>query len=73
MSEEKMELVRRLLTLWNDRTSAVPDLAAELFDPDIEWHDQRELPGATIHHGIEEVKRHLAAAQRLSTTGARTA
>jgi ketosteroid isomerase-like protein len=39
-------------------------LAGEFFDPDIEWHDQRELPGATVHHGIEEVGRHLAAAQQ---------
>jgi ketosteroid isomerase-like protein len=58
-----VELVRRLFTLWNNRTAAVPDLAAELFDPDVEWHDQRELPGATVHCGIEEVERHLVAAQ----------
>ena len=66
MSEENVELVRRLFALWN-RTSGVGeearDLAGEFFDPDIEWHDQPELPGATVHHGIEEVGRHLAAAQ----------
>ena len=76
VSQENVELVRRLLTLWN-RASAVgveaaersvalrelADLAGEFFDPDIEWHDQSELPGATIHHGIEGVGRHLAAAQ----------
>jgi ketosteroid isomerase-like protein len=66
MSQEKVKLVRRLFGLWN-RTSAVgeeaPDLAGEFFDPNVEWHDQRELPGATVHHGIEEVLRHLAAAQ----------
>ena len=76
MSEENVELVRRLFTLWN-RASAVgvetpeqsvalrelTDLAGEVFEPDIDWHDQRELPGATIHHGIDEIGRHLAAAQ----------
>jgi ketosteroid isomerase-like protein len=66
MSEENVDLVRRLFALWN-RTSAVgeeaADLAGEFFDPDVEWHDQPELPGATVHHGIEEVGRHLAAAQ----------
>jgi ketosteroid isomerase-like protein len=64
MSEENVELVRRVFTLWN-RASAgeeeALDIAAECFDPDVEWHDQRELPGATVHHGIEEVGRHLAA------------
>jgi ketosteroid isomerase-like protein len=76
MSGENVELVRRLTTLWN-RASAgeaeasersvaqreLADLAGEFFDPDIEWHDQRELPGATVHHGIEEVGRHLDSAQ----------
>ena len=66
MSAENVDLVRRLFTLWN-RTSGVgeeaADLAGEFFDPDVEWHDQRELPGATVHHGIEEVGRHLAATQ----------
>ena len=59
-------MVRRLLGFWN-RTSGVgevaADLAGEFFDPDVEWHDQPELPGATVHHGIEEVGRHLAAVQ----------
>ena len=25
----------------------------ELFDDDVEWHNAPELPGATVHHGIE--------------------
>jgi ketosteroid isomerase-like protein len=66
MSQENVELVRRLFALWN-RTRGVGDealeLADEFFDPDVEWHDQPELPGATVHHGIEEAQRHLAAAQ----------
>jgi hypothetical protein len=76
MSEENVELFRRLLTLWNQASAVgieapersialrqLADLATECFDPDIEWHDQRELPGGTVHHGIEEVGRHLAATQ----------
>ncbi len=43
-------------------SEAVHGVMAELLHPDVEWHDQRELPGATIHHGIEGVMRHLAAA-----------
>jgi len=66
MSEENVELVRRVFTLWNQASAGEEqalDIAAELFDPDVEWHDQRELPGATVHHGIEEVGQHLAASQ----------
>jgi ketosteroid isomerase-like protein len=38
-------------------------MLTEWAHPDVAWHDQRELPGATVHHGIEEVERHLAAAR----------
>ena len=34
---------------------------AEGMDPLIEWNDQRELPGAASHHGVEAVLRHLRA------------
>ena len=33
----------------------------ELLHPEIEWHDQRELPGATVHRGIDVVMKRLAA------------
>ena len=32
-------------------SDGVPDPA--LFDPDVEWHNAPELPGATVHRGIE--------------------
>lgn len=32
-------------------SDGIPD--PELFDPDVEWHNAPELPGATVHHGIE--------------------
>jgi ketosteroid isomerase-like protein len=66
MSQENVELVRRVFTLWNQASAGEEealDIAAECFAPDVEWHDQRELPGATVHHGIEEVGQHLAASQ----------
>jgi ketosteroid isomerase-like protein len=66
MSQENVELVRRAHEAFN-RVGLTSELtyrvAAELLDPEIEWHDQRELPGATVHHGIEEVMRHLASAE----------
>jgi ketosteroid isomerase-like protein len=63
MSQENVDLVRRLFTLWNQASvlgGEASDLAGEFFDADVEWHDQRELPGATVHHGIKEVEQHLA-------------
>src|SRR4029453_5623327 len=66
MSQENVELVRRAHEAFN-RVGLTSELtyraAAEVLDPEIEWHDQRELPGATVHHGIEEVMRHLASAE----------
>ena len=32
-------------------TDVTPD--PDLFDPDVEWHNSPELPGAAVHHGIE--------------------
>jgi ketosteroid isomerase-like protein len=26
---------------------------SELFDPDVEWHNDPEMPGATVHRGID--------------------
>lgn len=31
----------------------------ELFHPDVEWHDQRDLPGARVHFGVEAGLRHF--------------
>jgi ketosteroid isomerase-like protein len=66
MSQENVDRIRRLFDVVNRAglgSEEARRTAAELFHPDVEWHDQRELPGATVHHGIEEVMRHLAAAQ----------
>jgi ketosteroid isomerase-like protein len=69
MSQENVELIRRgPEVLRGGEWSAVSldDFHATLTEwahPDVEWHDQRELPGATVHHGIEEVVRHIAAAR----------
>ena len=42
----------RVRAVYASLTSDVtPD--PELFDPDVEWHNAPELPGATVHHGIE--------------------
>src|SRR5215216_1172021 len=66
MSEETVEIVRRAHEAFNRvglGSESTSRIAADLLHPEVEWHDQRELPGATVHHGIQEVMRHLASAQ----------
>jgi ketosteroid isomerase-like protein len=66
MSRENVEIVRRAHEALNRAglgSEGAYRIAAELLEPEVEWHDQRELPGATIHHGIGEVMRHLASAE----------
>ena len=58
MSQENVELARRLIEAL-DRHDF--EAFAEGMDPLIEWNDQRELPGAASHHGVEAVLRHLRA------------
>jgi ketosteroid isomerase-like protein len=62
MSQENVELVASVYeaALSSEDTHA---LVTELLHPDAEWHDQRELPGSTVHRGIEAVERHLAASR----------
>ena len=59
MSAENVDLARRLIEAGNRRDF---EAIAEGMDPLIEWNDQRELPGAASHHGVEVVMRRLRAA-----------
>ena len=66
MSQKNVEIVRRAHEVFNQGGFGPENayrIAAELLHPAVEWHDQRELPGATVHHGIDEVMRHLASAE----------
>ena len=58
MSQENVELARRGAEALNRHDF---EAIAEGMDPLIEWNDQRELPGAASHHGVEAVLRHLRA------------
>ncbi len=40
---------------YNDERVVDPDV----FDPDVEWHNAPEFPGASVHHGIDAVMRDL--------------
>jgi ketosteroid isomerase-like protein len=59
MSQENVEIVMRAIDAANrgDLESFAKHLA-----PDIDWHDQPELPGARIHHGHDGVLGHLRSA-----------
>jgi ketosteroid isomerase-like protein len=66
MSQENVERIRRghgviSQSGWDSEDTV--RIGTEMLHPDVEWHDQRELPGATVHQGVKEVERHLAAAQ----------
>ena len=66
MSQENVERIRGTYEVFNRfgwESEEARRVGTELLHPDVEWHDQRELPGATVHHGIEGVEEHLAAAQ----------
>ena len=66
MSQENVERIRRGHEVFSKSGWDSEDaqrIGTEMLHPDVEWHDQRELPGATVHQGVEEVERHLAAAQ----------
>jgi ketosteroid isomerase-like protein len=66
MSQENVERIRHAHDALNRSGQSLEEaqrIATELLHPEIEWHDQPELPGATVHRGIDAVMRHLAAAQ----------
>jgi ketosteroid isomerase-like protein len=68
MSQENVEIVRRAHEALNRAGLGSEDtdrMLAQLLDPEVEFHDRRELPGATVHHGIDEVMRHLASMEEI--------
>jgi ketosteroid isomerase-like protein len=56
MSRENVEIVRGVIDAFN---RGALEAAIQHFAPDINWHDQRELPGAQVHHGHAGVLGHL--------------
>jgi ketosteroid isomerase-like protein len=52
VSEANVEVVRRGIEAFS---RADWEASVELMDPDIEWHDAPDLPGAQVHHGREAV------------------
>jgi ketosteroid isomerase-like protein len=66
MSQENLERIRNAHEALNRAgldSEESGRIATELLHPDVEWHDQRELPGSTVHHGIEDAMRHVADSQ----------
>lgn len=65
MSRQNLEHLRRAHEVFRsgESTQLLRTFLTTLLHADVEWRDQRELPGATVHHGIDAVERHAAAAQ----------
>jgi ketosteroid isomerase-like protein len=60
MSQENVEIVRRLFEAFNDRgADDAAGVVVEFFDPEIEWHDAPSLPGAAVYRGHEALRRHI--------------
>jgi hypothetical protein len=61
MTQRNLERIRRLGEVLNRgelsplSAERIREAFSDLLDPDVEWHDRRELPGATVHRGIEGV------------------
>ena len=67
MSQENVETIRdglAELNAWNiSGAGGIHELLSRLLHQDVEWHDQSELPGASVHHGVREVEQHLTSAR----------
>ena len=61
VSQGNIELVR--LSLGNFNRGDVDGLLGDA-DPEIEWHDRPDLPGATVHYGAQATAEHLRSALR---------
>jgi ketosteroid isomerase-like protein len=47
-----LERVREIYAAFNEARA----LDSELFDPEVEWHNAPELPGATVHRGLDAMR-----------------
>jgi ketosteroid isomerase-like protein len=54
MSQENLELVRRVYELWNQGDI---DAATEMFDPAVVWHGYTHMPDSGRRDGVDEVRR----------------
>ncbi len=53
MSQENVELVRRVYDLWNQGDI---DAAMEMFDPEVVWHGYTHLPESGRRDGVDAVR-----------------
>jgi ketosteroid isomerase-like protein len=53
MSQENVELVKRVYALWNQGDI---DAATEMFDPEVAWHGYTHLPDYGRRDGVDAVR-----------------
>jgi uncharacterized protein len=56
MSDENVEIVRRVFEAFNSRDWATWE---SHHHPDFEWSDPPEFPGGSTHHGVGSVRRFM--------------
>jgi len=56
MSQEKVELVRRYYSAWNEGGI---DAARAFWSDEIEWHDAPDMPDSGVYRGAESVAAHF--------------
>ena len=54
MSQETLEVVRRLYELWN---RGDVDSATEMLEPGVVWHGYSHLPDPGVRHGADQARR----------------
>ena len=56
MSRENVELIHRAIALFNDGSVEALGEARDLYDPQIEFHEDPKLLEAEVHRGPQEVQ-----------------
>lgn len=70
MSEEKVEVVRRVYSLWEVEIFKLDDVVfSEFLDPDIEWDASRRTFDPGVYHGHDGVREFVAALQEVWESG----
>jgi ketosteroid isomerase-like protein len=69
MSEENVEIVRRLYALWEDEPFALSNEASELLDPEVEWDVSRRTFDPAIYHGHAGLREFVASLAEVWESG----
>ena len=70
MSQENVEIVRRVYVQWEDELFKLDDVVfTELLDPDIEWDASRRTFDPAVYHGHDGIREFVAALREVWDSG----